>query len=133
MFSEEKQISVEIVIWGGVTYGASILGANTITILSVPIVTSVSPRFVPRYYEYPPDQEIPDEYLLIISGSGFINSISYQCSIEYGSNIKLIDAVFVNATSIKWRPQDFVFEAYVSLRIYAVMDQVLRTHKELSV
>ena len=43
LISEEKQISVEIVIWGDVTYGA-----NTITILIVPTLTSVSPRFVPR-------------------------------------------------------------------------------------
>ena len=101
MVSETTQVSVEIVTCGNVTYGASTAGANTITIFSLPIITSVSPRSVPRYIEYPPDQGIPSQYLLTVSGTGFDSSLSYQCAFEYGFQTDLIDAVYVNSTSIQ--------------------------------
>ena len=59
------------------TYTATDSSHNTLQYIQTPTLTSVSPRFIPRYIEYDPDQTINDANKLVVLGTDFDSTVTY--------------------------------------------------------
>ena len=67
--------------------------------VDVPVITSVTPRYFPRYIEYPPDQEIQDSHKIVVEGVNFDSTLAYYCVFKYGlSSSKEIIAEYIDST-----------------------------------
>ena len=50
---------------------------NTLEYIQTPTLTAVSPKFIPRFIEYDPDQTINDANKLMVSGTDFDSTVTY--------------------------------------------------------
>ena len=75
--SGSKLIQVEIMSCSNVIFTSVTPADRTIEFMEVPLISTITPKYIPRFIEYAPNQEIRDEHKLVITGMGFHNSITY--------------------------------------------------------